>query len=124
MKKKIFAIIILTILTTPLIVQAQPNIGLNYALNLDLPALNNNDPHDVLVNVVRYLMTFLTLAAVVVIMLGGLRWMVSMGNDDRLAAAKKTIVSGLVGLALIMVSYALVNYIISAANEVLAGGNF
>ena len=61
--------------------------------------------------------------AVVIILIGGFRWMLSMGNEDRLATAKATITSGVIGLIIIMVSFTLVNFLINTTSSVLAEGD-
>jgi hypothetical protein len=123
MKNKKYIILVMFLgLLLPALVLAQPDIGIEYAEDLGLAA-SDEDPRNVLVNIVKYLMTFLAIIAVVVILLGGFRWMTSLGNEDRLAMAKATITSGVIGLAVILVSYALVNFVINAATTVLAEGD-
>ena len=120
--KRFISLILLIALFLPVIVNAQPDFGMEYAEELGLSPLED-DPRNVLVSVVRYLMTFLALFAVVVVLLGGFRWMTSMGNEDRLAMAKATVLSGMIGLAVIITSFAIVNFVINATTSVLADGN-
>ena len=105
----------------PSLVQAVPNLGLIYAENLGL-ATTDEDPRDVLANVVSYLLTFIGIIAVVIVLLGGLKWMTSMGNEDRLASAKATVMSGLIGLVFIIISYAIVTLIIDTTTNVIQEG--
>ena len=123
MSKNIILVIVLFIIALPLLTRAAPDLGMEYAAGLGL-ATFEGDPRNELVEGVKYLMTFLGLIAVVIVLWGGFRWMVSMGNEDRLAAAKVTLSSGLIGLAIILVSFTLVNFIVDATSTALAGNSF
>jgi heme/copper-type cytochrome/quinol oxidase subunit 2 len=100
------------------VAQAQPNIGLddaNATLNLQDPAVD--DPAEMVANIVAYLMTFLGLIAIIVILLGGFKWMTAAGNEDKVAEAKKTIIAGCIGLIIILAAYAIVTFVINVTND-------
>ena len=90
----------------------EPDLGLNYATNLGL-ASQNGDVRDTAVDIVKYLMTFLGIIAVVVILIGGFRWMTAGGNEDKIASAKKTITAGAIGLVVILAAFAIVTFVIN-----------
>ena len=121
--KNVIGAIILFVLGLPFLANAAPDLGLEYAAGLGL-AVFEGDLRNVLVDGVIYLMTFLGFIAVTVVLWGGFRWMISMGNEDRLAAAKLTLSSGLIGLAIILVSFTLVNFIVDTTSTALAGNSF
>ena len=100
-----------------------PNIGINYANSLGLPFQENVDPRVAAVNIVKYLMTFLGIIAVVVILFGGFKWMTAGGNEDRVADAKKLIVAGIIGLIIVLAAFAIVQFIVSTTTNLLSGGN-
>ena len=100
------------------VLAAAPNIGVDYANNLGLTG-NNQDPRDMAVSIVRYLMTFLGLIAVVVIMFGGFRWMTAGGNEDRIAESKKLILSGVIGLIVVLGAFAIVQFVINTSSNLL-----
>ena len=122
--KSIITVVILFIITLPGLVAAAPDLGMEYAADLGLTGFGDNDPRNTLVDGVKYLMTFLGIIAVTVVLWGGFRWMVSMGNEDRLATAKATLSSGLIGLAVILVSFTLVNFIVDTTSSAIAGNSF
>ncbi|MCK5061995.1 hypothetical protein KAR28_05635 [Candidatus Parcubacteria bacterium] len=122
--KSIITVVILFIITLPGLVAAAPDLGMEYAADLGLTGFGDNDPRNTLVDGVKYLMTFLGIIAVTVVLWGGFRWMVSMGNEDRLATAKATLSSGLIGLAIILVSFTLVNFIVDTTSSAIAGNSF
>lgn len=98
-----------------------PDIGINYATNLNL-AGTNQDPRDAAVNIVRYLMTFLGIIAVVVILFGGFKWMTAGGNEDRVADAKKLIVAGIIGLIIVLAAFAIVQFVVGTTTNLLNAG--
>lgn len=100
---------------------AQPDLGTEYATNLEL-VTTDEDPRDVAVNIVRYLMTFLGIIAVVIILLGGFKWMTAAGNEDKVAEAKKVIAAGAIGLVVILASFAIVTFVIESTSDMLANG--
>ena len=57
--------------------------------------------------------TFLGLISVVLILTGGFKWMTSMGNKDKIDEAKKLIKNSIIGLAVILFSYAITNFVIT-----------
>ena len=113
-------ILILPIFSLVGVAKAQ-DLGINYAQNLGLTDASNTDPRDAIVNVVKYLMTFLGIIAVVVILLGGFRWMTAAGNEDRVAEAKKLIVSGVIGLIIILAAFAIVTFVLNTTTNLLNG---
>ena len=121
--KSIISVILLFIVTLPGLAAAAPDLGMEYAAGFGLTGFSE-DPRNMLVDGVKYLMTFLGIIAVTVVLWGGFRWMVSMGNEDRLAVAKATLSSGLIGLAIILVSFTLVNFIVDTTSSAIAGNSF
>lgn len=53
----------------------------------------------------NYAISFISILAVVIIMLGGLVWIAAGGNPNRVAEAKKMITGGVTGVIIIMSSY-------------------
>ncbi|MCK5510714.1 hypothetical protein KAI65_04205 [Candidatus Parcubacteria bacterium] len=122
--KKLFMPLILAVLVFNFLVPVQVgalDLGMDYAENLDLPAAEDSDVRDMAVTVVRYLITFLGIIAVVIILYGGFVWMTAAGNDDRVSKAKSIIVAGIIGLIVIMAAFAIVNFVINMTNDALDG---
>ena len=105
-------------------VNAGPNLGLNFVSNagngLGLSDANE-DPRQMAVNIVKYLMTFLGIIAVVIILLGGFKWMTAAGNEDKVAEAKKLIIAGCIGLIIILAAFIIVQFVMRVSNEALNG---
>lgn len=65
-------------------------------------------------NIIRIALGFLGIIAVVIILLGGFKWMTAGGNDDKLKKAKQLIFAGLIGLVIILSAYAIASFVISS----------
>ena len=111
----VLVFIVLPVLT--LVAQAQPELGTSFVTDIGLQTSTETDPRALISNIITYLMTFLGLIAVIVILLGGFRWMTAAGNEDKVASAKKTIIAGAIGLVVILASYAIVNFVINITND-------
>jgi len=114
------ALMVVPIFVFGLQANAQGNIdlGLNEAGNIGLPN-TAQDPKEAAVNIVRYLMTFLGIIAVIVILYGGFLWLTAGGNEDRVGSAKKTIIAGCIGLVIIIAAYAIVTIVVGFAQNIL-----
>lgn len=67
-----------------------------------------------LLTIVGYFMTFLGLLAVLMIIYAGVLYVTAAGKDDQVDKAKKIILYSIVGLLVIMLSWALVNTVLGA----------
>lgn len=96
----------------PLTTEEAGGLGLNTSAQTDLK--------QVIVNVVKFILTFLGLLAVIIIIYGGFLWMTSRGNDEQVGQAKSTITAGLIGLVIIILAYVITNVVVST----IQGDNF
>jgi hypothetical protein len=62
--------------------------------------------------IINLLLTALGIIAVVMIIIGGIRYSTSQGDSSGLKSAKDTIVYSVVGLVVAMLSFAIVNFVI------------
>jgi len=83
--------------------------------------LGNADLVDTISAIIRVALGFLGVIAVVIILLGGFKWMTSAGNDDKVKDAKKLIVSGIIGLVIVLSAYAIASFVIVQISGVTAG---
>jgi hypothetical protein len=122
----IFIVFALSLIIFPALVatvhaQTPADLGIGAANNIGLPN-TANDPKDAAVTIVRYLMTFLGIIAVIVILWGGFQWLTAGGNEDKVAGAKKTLIAGIIGLIIIIAAFAIVQLIVSTATNLIGGG--
>ena len=117
--KRILAtlVIVMTVslMALPLITNA-----LNSAENLfDLNSardigLGSNVPlKDTINAIIKVILGFLGLLAVIIILWGGFIWMTAMGDETKTETAKKLIIAGIVGIIIILAAYAIAAFVIT-----------
>ncbi len=98
--------------------QGDPNIlwggNLNQAQFQNQLGLGDNDPREIAANIVRILLGFLGLIAVVIILLGGFKWMTAGGNEEKVGEARKLIIQGIVGLIIILAAFGISTFVINS----------
>ena len=120
--KNIIVITMVAFLLAPVMaLPAQAQIGMNFAGNFGLQNSSQSDPRDMAVDIVKYLMTFLGIIAVVIILLGGFKWMTAAGNEDKVAEAKKLIIAGVIGLIIVLAAFAIVQFVVTMTTNALNG---
>ena len=85
------------------------NIGLNYGT---ATGLGTRDIREVIMLIINVILGFLSVVAIVLILWGGFKWMTAGGNEDQIDEAKKLIIAGVVGLAIIFTSYAIATFVV------------
>lgn len=67
---------------------------------------------DIVKNVINVILVVLGMAAVIMIIIGGIRYTVSNGDASAIKGAKDTILYAVVGLVVAILSYAIVNFVL------------
>lgn len=115
MKKGLIFVYLLTIFSlvvVPQLVLAQPDVGLGtIAGEIEL---GTQDIRVTVARIVNVAMGLLGIVAVVIILLGGFKWMTAGGNDEKVKEAKKLIVSGIIGLIIILTAYAIAQFVLNS----------
>ena len=75
---------------------------------------SNSDIRTTVARVIRAFMGLLGLVAVCIILLGGFKWMTAGGADEKVGEAKQLIISGVIGLVIILSAYGIANFVINA----------
>lgn len=70
-----------------------------------------------LINVV---LSFLGIIAVVIVLVGGFKYMLSGGDESKTADARKMIVAGIIGLAIILSAWAITSFVLDRLLEATA----
>lgn len=76
---------------------------------------------DTIAAIIRIALGFLGVLSVVIILIGGFKWITSGGNDDKVKSAKKLIFSGIIGLVIILAAYAIASFVIESLVGVTSG---
>ena len=85
-------------------------------------SLGNKSPLNTATNLINTAMLFLGLIAVVIILLGGFKWMTAMGSEEKITEARKLMVAGVVGIIIILSAWGIANYVLKTAVTVTTGG--
>lgn len=85
--------------------------------------LGSADPKLLIVNIIRIFLGFVGLVGVVIILLGGFKWMTSQGDDIKIKAAKKIIINGIIGLVIVLAAWLIVAFVVKQFGNSLFGGN-
>ena len=83
--------------------------------------LGSGDPRIIAVSIIRVALTFVGIIAVVIIMYGGFLWMTSEGDPAKLDKAKSVLKNAIIGLIIMMLSWAIVTFILIKLNQGVFG---
>lgn len=75
--------------------------------------LGSGDIRQTAARIINVALGFLGIVAVVIVLLGGFKWMIAGGSEEKTGEAKKLIVSGIIGLAIILSAWAITSFVIS-----------
>ncbi len=115
MKKKILiSLVCLALLAVamPTLAQITNDLGLNIISNqIQLPT---RDPREVAARIINVALGFLGIIAVIIVLYGGFMWMTAGGNEERVTKAKQILAAGIIGLVIIIMSWAIARYVVQA----------
>lgn len=111
MKKTLLFLIIFVIILIGLPLLAKGQVTIPNPLN------NINTPQDLIKAISDILVVLAIPLATALIIISGIQYLTSAGNQARLEKAKKTILYSLVGLAIVLAA----NFIIDIISEILGG---
>ncbi|PIR43060.1 hypothetical protein COV24_04755 [candidate division WWE3 bacterium CG10_big_fil_rev_8_21_14_0_10_32_10] len=102
-------------------VQANDMLGVEYA---GYSGLGKSDVRMVVANIIKIVLGLLGTGALILIIYAGFIWTTSMGNQEKVDKAKKTIWGAVIGLAVILSAYAITNFIIKSFYDASMGGYY
>lgn len=86
-------------------------------------ALGNQPLITTITQIINVALGLLGIVAVVIILIGGFRWMTAAGREDQIDGAKKTIFAGIIGLAIILSAWAIATFVISSLSTATGSGD-
>jgi len=106
------ALLLLGLLVVPQLVSAVSlDVGINYAGST---GLGSRDIRETIASIINVALGLLGIVAVVIILLGGFKWMTAMGNDDAIKKAKQLLIAGVIGLVIILTAYAIATFVLGS----------
>lgn len=79
------------------------------------------DPRVIAAGVIQVLMGFLGVIAVILILVGGFKWMTAGGNDTKVGQAKQLMFAGVAGLLIVLAAFAVSIFVLRALLGVTGG---
>lgn len=74
--------------------------------------LGTTSPTSVATSIVTWILGILAILAVVLIIVAGLQWMTSGGNEEKVTAAKNLLRAALIGLLITLAAYGIALYVV------------
>jgi len=87
---------------------------------VNTPIKPQADMIGIIFRAIQYILAFLGVVAVVIILYAGFMWMTAAGNDEKVGKAKKTLISGVIGLVIVLLAYAIATFVIERLSEFAA----
>ena len=75
---------------------------------------NTADPKEIIQTIVRILLFLIGAVSVIMIIIGGFRYVISQGDSGAVTSAKNTILYAVIGLVVAILAYAVIHYVIGA----------
>ncbi|MBI2634427.1 hypothetical protein HYW82_02010 [Candidatus Peregrinibacteria bacterium] len=76
------------------------------------------DARALVLQIIDYFLGFLGLIAVIMVIYGGVTYVISAGNDEAIGNAKKIIMYALIGIVVILLSFVIVHAVIKSGSGV------
>ena len=113
MKKYLKAITLLALLGLVVLPQIASAVSLDVGISYGAATgLGTKDIRETIASIIRVTMGLLGIVAVVIILLGGFKWMTAGGNEDKVKEAKRLLVAGIIGLVIILTAYAIATFVV------------
>lgn len=84
--------------------------------------LGNQDFIVTITKIINIALSLLGIVAVVIVLIGGFKWMTAGGNDEKVTEGRKYITSGVIGLAIILSALAITTFAINSLKEATGSG--
>ncbi len=79
--------------------------------------LSGGDVRQTAARLINVALGFLGIIAVVIVLIGGFKYMLSGGDSSKTEEARKLIISGIIGLAIILSAWAITSFVVSRLVE-------
>ncbi|MFA5644171.1 MAG: IPT/TIG domain-containing protein [Patescibacteria group bacterium] len=75
--------------------------------------LSSKDPRTMVSRIINISLSVLGIVAIIIIIFGGFIWMMSEGNEEKVAQAKNILKAGIIGLAIILASWGIASFVLN-----------
>jgi hypothetical protein len=92
----------------------------NTASNIGLKPAKETDLKTIISNAIFVVLGFLGIIAIIMIVIGGLMWMISGGNEEKAKKARGILVNAIIGLFIVLLAYVITYWVVDVlGTEVL-----
>lgn len=98
---------------------AQVSLGIEYGSNLNL---GTRDIRETAMSIINVFLGFLGVIAVALLIYGGYLYMTSQGQADKIEKAKKILLNTVIGLVVILLSYAIAVFLVNQLAKIITSG--
>lgn len=116
-----FALLFALSAAMPALAAIDPWAGTEEEVQGEIGFEDAKDPRVIAGSVINIMLGFLGIIAVVIILLGGFKWMTATGNDDKIGEAKKLMIAGVIGLIIVLASWGLATFVLKNLIEATGG---
>ncbi len=82
----------------------------------------DTDLPTVIGRIIKVVLAFLGIILLIVVLYGGFLWMTAGGSEEKVDKAKSWIINGIIGLVIILLSYAIASYVVDKlTTEIITG---
>ncbi len=106
-----FLLMVCLFATMALPVAAQLDTGIDVVG--EATQLGKKDLRETAGSIINVALGFLGVVAVVVVLIGGFQYMTAGGSEEKVGKARKWIISGIIGLAIILSAYAITSFVVT-----------
>ncbi len=111
----------LAITSQPLSPQTQTDIKAQDQAFIDASGLQPISLSEFISGIIRIILGFLGVIFIILIIYAGLLWMTSAGNEDKIATAKQIMTAGVIGLAIVLMAYAITTFVLGQIFRISSG---
>jgi len=122
MKKKLISLFIVSLFVVPFLAFSQASASVNEfgagfieGTEGDGGALvlGNKDPRSMVTQLINIALTLLGIIAVIIVLLGGFKWMTAAGNEEKISGAKKILGAGIIGLVIVLAAWGIARFVLT-----------
>lgn len=100
------------ILTLSILVVPTLTLALSIFDPSETLGLGSANLQDTVIAIIQWILGLLGLIAVIMILVGGFKWMTAGGNEEKIESAKKLLTAAIVGLIIVLLAWAIVIFAI------------
>lgn len=86
--------------------------------------LGGRDLRDTIAQIINVALSLLGIVAVVIVLIGGFKWMTAGGSEDKIGEARSLIFAGIIGMAIILSAWAITKFVLNALGRATSVENF